>query len=151
MEDYKVIKLKNNCIKEFKFIAKIHDYIFSKDKINYVADYKKIDGAVKALSNKGKDYSNLCYVAMYNEQIIGYIWLQKDERRALKIISIWTLEEFRNQGIAASLCKHASVIEHDRFQSLSFAIDETVKEDIATMLSLKLNSKREQWAEELVI
>lgn len=150
MKDYSVVKLKNNYIKEFKFIAKIHDYIFSQDKLNYIADYKKIDKAVKSLSNREKDFKNVCYVAMYNEQIIGYIWLRKSNQGELKIESIWTLEEFRNQGIAATLCKYATVEEHNKLRNIKFAVNENIGEDIATMIAAKLNNRKEQWHNELV-
>lgn len=149
MEDYSVLKLKNNCIKEFKFIAKIHDYIFAVDKLNYIADYKKIDRAVKSLSNRVTDFKNVCYVAMYNEQIIGYIWLKKNTQDDLKIESIWTLEEFRNQGIAATLCKYATIEEYNKLRNLQFVVNENIKEDIATMIAMKLNNRKSQWQNEL--
>jgi len=144
LEDYKVVKLRKNCIKEFKFIAKIHDYIFSKDKDNYVANYSKIDRAVKQLSNKDKDMQNTCYVAIYNQQIVGYIWLKKNPKSSLKIESLWTLEEFRNQGIASTLCKYATVNEHQKLKNYDLKINEHVRDDIATMIFQKFNSLREE-------
>lgn len=144
LEDYKVVKLRKNCIKEFKFVAKIHDYIFANDKDHYVANYSKIDRGVKQLANSGLGSHNVCYVAIHNKEIIGFVWLKKIHDDTMIIESMWTLEEFRHQGIATTLCKYASVNEGSKLRRMSLSVNENINDEIKSIIHEKIDSVKEE-------
>lgn len=105
MEDYTLMKLEENNLKEFKFIAEIHESLPGAWIDNYTIDYKEIEETVKRLVEKHKTPNILCYIAENNGDVIAFIWAEINEKDkdVLDIFSLWTDQKYRGQGIATKL------------------------------------------------
>lgn len=105
MEDYTLRKLEGNNLKEFKFIAEIHESLPGAWIDNYTIDYEEIGKTVKSLVEKHKTGNILCYIAENNSKVIAFIWaeINENDKDVLDIFSLWTNQRYRGQGIATNL------------------------------------------------
>jgi len=138
LEEYRIVRLNCENKNEINFIAKIHDFIFSEDKDNYVADYRRIDRTVRDLCDKAKADRNFCHVAIFNGQIVGYVWIKKLEFGNMKLESLWTLECFRNNGIARLLCREATFKAKSSEERFAIVFDKKVSHRLAEKITLGL-------------
>lgn len=125
-------KLNENDLKEFNFIAKIHESLPGAWIDNYTIDDEEVKITLKGLVEKHKTNDILCYIAEKDSKIISFIWaeINKSNLETVDIISLWTDEEYRGQGIASSL-----KIELEKWAKL-----ETSAKSISTTVSAKNKS-----------
>lgn len=105
MENYVLKKLVANDLREFKFIAEMHESLPKTWINNYIIDHEEIEKTVKKLIEKHKTSNILCCVVEDNNQIIAFIWAEINEKdnEVLDIKSLWTNKNYRERGVATKL------------------------------------------------
>ena len=101
--NYRSLNLKNR--NELKQIAKIYLSLPSLWVENYSFDEKEIEDTVKDLIQKHKSENLFCYIIKDQNKIISFIWAEtiKSNPEILNIISLWTHEDYRKEGLATYL------------------------------------------------
>ena len=105
IETYILRQLKENDLKEFNFIAEIHESLPGAWVDNYNIDTEEIQKTIKRLIEKHKTDDIFCYIAEKNDEIISFIWAEVNQidKDTIDIFSLWTNEKYRGQGIASKL------------------------------------------------
>ncbi len=116
-------------MKEFKFIAEIHESLPGAWVDNYNIDIEEIQKTIKRLIEKHKTDDIFCYIAENKSEIISFIWAEVNEndKDTIDIFSLWTDEKYRGQGIASNL----------KIELEKWAKSETSAKKIATTVSAK--------------
>lgn len=116
-------------MKEFKFIAEIHESLPGAWVDDYNIDIEEVQKTIKRLIGKYKTDDIFCYIAEINDEIISFIWAEANEidRDTIDIFSLWTDEKYRGQGIASNL----------KIELEKWVKSETSAKNIATTVSSK--------------
>lgn len=129
IETYILRKLKENDLKEFKFIAEIHESLPGAWVDNYNIDIEEVKKTIKRLIEKHKINDIFCYIVENNNEIISFIWAEVNDidKGTIDIFSLWTDEKYRGQGIALNL----------KIELEKWVKSETSAKNIATTVSSK--------------
>lgn len=105
MESYTFRILQKDDIKEFNFIAEVHESLPAAWINNYIIDDEEVKKTIEELVKRHKGSQILCCIFENNDEIIGFIWAEvnEDNSEVVDIISLWTSENYRGQGIATKL------------------------------------------------
>lgn len=98
-------KLKETNLKEIRYITEIHESLPKAWIDNYIVDKDEIEKNARILTGKLKTSNAFCCIVEEKDQIISFIWAEvnRSNSKIVDIISLWTNESYRGEGIATKL------------------------------------------------
>ncbi|MCD8511717.1 MAG: GNAT family N-acetyltransferase [Bacillus sp. (in: Bacteria)] len=135
MEKYISKRLTHEDVNSLFFIAQTHEALPAAWVHNYEISNEAIKATANQLIDKHKDNTVFCTVIENDDDIISFIWAEQNSTisNQVDIISLWTKEDVRGQGLAKKLKNELEIWAKERGAS---QIHTTVSKANTTMIRL---------------